>query len=352
MSFKRIFVFIKKGSRLSPDNPIFFFVLLAPFLYTIIFQGVFGAFLQQKPVVAVFEKGNDTVISQLEQSKAIKLLKADSEDEVKNIIEEKKADIGMVFPENIKDRLKGEEEIVLTAFINGDSHARARTISVITVLDALRKVAPDSPRISFEQVSIGEKKGLPLIQMIIPFLVIVVLTISSFMLPAAYIIQEKENKTISALLVTPTSTAEILVAFGFYGTFLSIVMALLILFLNVGFSQPIIPLLPPMILGSILLAEWGLLAGIFLKDMNSLMANVKLFGIILYAPAFFVLFPNWPEWIAKIFPTYYILDPVHRISAYGEGLSEIGLEMLILLAFVIASFIPLVFTSKRLRNIA
>ena len=95
------------------------------------------------------------------------------------------------------------------------------------------------------------------------------------------------------------------------------------------------------------MTEWGLTAGLLVKDMNSLLANVKLFGLLFYAPAIVLLFPNWPQWIARLFPTYYIVNPVFRISIFGEGWSEIGWQIYVLAGLVALFLTPLVLVTRR-----
>ena len=48
------------------------------------------------------------------------------------------------------------------------------------------------------------------------------------------------------------------------------------------------------------------------------------------------MFPQIPEWIAKIFPTYYALEPVVEISLQGGGWSDISTNFFILVALDIA----------------
>ena len=44
---------------------------------------------------------------------------------------------------------------------------------------------------------------------------------------------------------------------------------------------------------------------------------VKAVGLLLYAPIIDYLFPQRPQWISKIFPTYYIIQPVAEINQQG-----------------------------------
>jgi len=50
----------------------------------------------------------------------------------------------------------------------------------------------------------------------------------------------------------------------------------------------------------------------------------------LYAPAIIEIIPNLPEWLARIFPTYYLISPIQRIALDGVGLSEIAGDVSIL----------------------
>lgn len=75
---------------------------------------------------------------------------------------------------------------------------------------------------------------------------------------------------------------------------------------------------------------------------------MKALNIFIIAPAFFVIFPSWPQWIAKIFPTYYIANPIFRISIYGEGWGELGWQVLALAGFVVVFTVPLLVLATRL----
>ena len=71
------------------------------------------------------------------------------------------------------------------------------------------------------------------------------------------------------------------------------------------------------------------------KDVTTLFALMKGIGILLYAPAFVYMFPQIPQWIGRIFPTYYILKPVVEISQRGAGWPEIAPEVLITLVLTV-----------------
>jgi len=349
VNLHNIVAIIKKEVRGGIKDPLFLTVFIVPLLFTLIFQLVFGRLWVQKTVIAIFQEGGGSrIVQEFEQNDAIRIIELLSIDAVYTEVKDKKVDVGVIFPENLEDKLKNAEKVILKVYINGESLAKNRTIAGTAIASALRNLSPNSPSVNFEEIQIGEEKSLNLIQQALPIIVLVAILFGTFMLSSTFLVKEKEKRTLSALLVTPLSISELLFAYGLLSVTLSLFMALVILFLNVGFNLPIIILIP-LILGSIFGVELGLMLGIFAKDMATIFAAIKSLGIFLYAPAIVLIFPNWPQWIAKIFPTYYIIYPVFRISIFRDSFSKVSLDLAILLGLVVLFFALLVPLVKRLK---
>jgi ABC-2 type transport system permease protein len=349
MNFHNIVAIIKKEVRGGIKDPLFLTVFIVPLLFTLIFQLVFGRLWVQKTVIAIFQEGGGSrIVQEFEQNDAIRIIELLSIDAVYTEVKDKKVDVGVIFPENLEGKLKNAEKVILKVYINGESLAKNRTIAGTAIASALRNFSPNAPPVNFEEIQIGEEKSLNLIQQALPIIVLVAILFGTFMLSSTFLVKEKEKRTLSALLVTPLSISELLFAYGLLSVTLSLFMALVILFLNVGFNLPIIILIP-LILGSIFGVELGLMLGIFAKDMATIFAAIKSLGIFLYAPAIVLIFPNWPQWIAKIFPTYYIIYPVFRISIFRDSFSKVSLDLAILSGLVVLFFALLVPLVKRLK---
>lgn len=328
-------------------NPLLYAAIAVPFLYTVMFQLIFGTFWQQKPALAVFEEGRRAVASVLQKNEAVEIVVAGSADEVKQLVTDKKADVGIVLPADLDAKLSANERATLTAYIGGESLAQSRAVALAAVVDALRQESPHVPQIDFTQEYVGKEQALSISQMVLPFIVMVTVFFAGFLVPASMLIQEREKRTLDALLVTPVQPLDVLAAYGFLGVVLAMLVGVLTLLFNQSWNQP--PLLIVVLtLGAILMAEWGLVAGIFIKDTATLFANMKLFGVLLYGPALFIVFPSWPQWISRLFPTHYFIYPIFRISIYGEGISSVGSDVAILAALTLISLLPIFFVSKRL----
>jgi ABC-2 type transport system permease protein len=337
MKARRILLLMRKS--LSPKNPYVAFAFIAPFIYAALFQFIFGLW-QDKPGIAVYEGGDAAVTRQLEDTQAVSVSVAGSPDDLLKLVEEQKVDVGIVVTREAKESLAAGDRASLEIFIGGESLDKNRAIALAAIAGAIRAETPGAPQVSFELVELGDEKALSLMEMLLPFFVIVIILLGAYMLPASFVVAEKEKKTLTALLVTPVTLAEILLAFGAVGIFISLAMGMIVLLLTVGITQPVL-LLIIFALGSILGAEWGLMLGLFSRDQASLIAYIKGLNIFIVAPALFVIFPSWPQWIARIFPTYYIANPIFRISIYGDAWSEIGWQVLALAGFAALFAAPL-----------
>jgi ABC-2 type transport system permease protein len=112
-------------------------------------------------------------------------------------------------------------------------------------------------------------------------------------------------------------------------------MGVLTLVLNRAFGQSPGLLVMVLILGAMLSATLGVLLGAFIKDINTLFTVIKAGGLFLYAPAIVYLFPKIPEWVGRIFPTYYMIQPVVEITQKGAGWQDIAPEISILVLLIL-----------------
>jgi ABC-2 type transport system permease protein len=166
-------------------------------------------------------------------------------------------------------------------------------------------------------------------------------------LPATSVINEKTKKTLEALVVTPTTVGEVFLAKGLLGIIFSLFMGIVILILNQAFGAEPALMVLLLVLAAIMAAEIGLILGALMRDITSLFTVWKLGGILLFAPAFIYLFPQIPQWIGRIFPTYYIIQPIVEISQRGGGWPDIATSVFILIALDLILICVLLFTLKR-----
>jgi ABC-2 type transport system permease protein len=170
----------------------------------------------------------------------------------------------------------------------------------------------------------------------VPVIVFYALVIAGLFVPGASIVEEKEQGTLTAMLVTPVKTAEVLVAKWLLGVILATILAVVTLLLNSAVGPNWFHVALVVLVAAMLSAMLGVVAGVFAKDSAIMFGIVKGTGIFLFAPALFYIFPEWPQWIAKIFPLYWIINPIWQVSVMGESIATVWGEIAVALAITAA----------------
>lgn len=98
---------------------------------------------------------------------------------------------------------------------------------------------------------------------------------------------------------------------------------------------------------ALMLTEVGLIFGTAAKDSRGLFTLMKSTGVLFMAPVFFYLFPGWPQWIAKLFPTYWVIDPVVGAAVRGESLGGVALTVAVALGLSAALVPAVALTARR-----
>ncbi len=98
--------------------------------------------------------------------------------------------------------------------------------------------------------------------------------------------------------------------------------------------------------------EIGLIGGALIKDVTTLFAVWKTGGILLFGPAIIYMFPQIPQWIGRIFPTYYLLQPIVDISQRGGNWPDIAVNVFVLIGLNLILIGVLMYTLKKTRQYA
>ena len=228
--------------------------------------------------------------------------------------------------------------------------AKHRVIAQVTLLDLVRKLSGREAPVDITVNTLGDEASIPWSDRLLPLMVLMAVFIGGMFLPATSLVTEKQKRTLEALTVTPTTLREVFLAKGILGFVISLAMGLIILALNQAFGGEPDLLVLMLALGAVMAAELGLILGAFAKDMSSLFAVWKSGGILLFGPAIIYLFPEIPQWIGQIFPTYYLVEPVVRISQQGGGWSDIATHLFVLVGLDVLLVAAVVLAGKKMRS--
>ena len=188
--------------------------------------------------------------------------------------------------------------------------------------DAAHQVAGSSVPVNVETVALGEPGGLPWTDRLLPLVVLMAVFFGGLMIPASSLINEKQKHTLEALNVTPATLGDVFAAKGLIGAVLAAIMGVLTLAVSGGFSGDAWPQVVILLMGAIMAAEIGLMSGAMVKDMNTLFALWKFGGLLLFGPAIVYMFPQIPQWIGYLFPTFYMIKPLVDMSVSGRSFAS------------------------------
>ncbi|MDZ4166762.1 MAG: ABC transporter permease, partial [Coriobacteriia bacterium] len=278
----------------------------------------------------------------------IELTLLDSADELKAQVEANDLDAGLILPADFDDAVRDGEKPTLQFFIGGESYASNRIILTVTAIDLVRELEGSDAPVTVDVVSFGEA-GLPMSVRLIPVIVFYALVMAGLFVPGSNLVEEKEQGTLMAMLVTPVKTGEVLVAKWLLGVILATVLAVISLVLNSALGANWLEVFVVVLIAAALSSMLGIVAGVFAKDSSIMFAIVKGSGIFLFAPTLFYIFPEWPQWIARLFPLYWIIEPIWQVSVMGQSLSTVWMELLVAVGITAALGVAAAWLAKRMQ---
>lgn len=346
MSLRRVGILLVKEFFKGPKNFIIW-AIAAPLVISLVVSLVFGTLFSEKPKLGIVDEGSSQLVAMSRELTSVDTREYGTVPEIRQAVESGAVDIGIVLPEGFDDSVIQGEEMELTAYIWGESLAKQRTILLVTIADLVRELAGQESPVEIESITLGAEVSIPWNDRLLPLIVLVAVFFGGIFLPATSVINEKTKKTLEALVVTPTTVGDVFMAKGLLGIILSLFMGIVILVLNRAFGAEPALLVLVLAFAAIMAAEIGLILGALMRDITSLFTVWKLGGILLFAPAFVYLFPQIPEWIGRIFPTYYFIQPIVQISQGAGAWPDIATSVLILIALDLILVGVLMFTLKR-----
>ncbi len=332
MSLHRAIQILRKDLKLGPRSPVFLYAVVFPVVGTLLVQVVFGGLFDPDPRLGIADEGESQITSAAVELAGIQVALLGSAAELKEQVRDNNLDVGLVLQEDFDEAVRRGEMPVLQLYIGGQSLASNRYILAITLIDLVRDVVGDPAPVQVEVVSIGDAEPIPVADRLIPMLVMFAVLVAGLFVPAAGIVDEKEKGTLSAVLITPTRVSEVLAAKGVMALVLALGAGLVTLALNQALTQEPLVLVSIIVVAALQTLLIGLIVGCLARDVTALYTVVKGGSVLLFAPVIFFVWPDLPLWIAKLFPTYYFLNPVYQVAVRGAELADVSEELVVALA--------------------
>jgi len=352
MSIRRVVILLGKDFKYGSKGFIFIMAIVAPILISLVLNLVFGTFFSQTAKLGITDAGDSQLVDLVSASDSVQTRTYASADDLKRAVEAGAVDMGVALPQGFDEEVSRGTTIVLPAYVWGESLAKNRGILLATVNSAVRQLAGQEVPIHIETTTLGDTQSVPWNDRLLPFVLLYAVVIGGIMVPASLLVDEKQKRTLTALAITPTTLGDILAAKGLVGVIMALVMSIVIMLMNQAFGVQPGLLMIVLGLGAVLAALFGLLLGSLVKDINTLFAAIKAVGLLLFAPVVIYMFPQIPQWIGRLFPIYYLLQPIVDISQRGGGWSDIATNVFILVGLDIILVAVLMLVLRRTKQLA
>jgi len=335
MSMRRVGVLLGKEFTRGARNFIFIFALVVPIVFSLVLSLLFGTFFSGKPKLGVADAGSSQLVTQARAVDSIIVNEYESDAALREAVLAGVVDVGLTLPEAFDMAVQTGDSVAIEAYIWGESLLPDRAILGTSIAVWIRAIAGQEKPVEIVATTLGDETAVPWEDRLLPFVVLMTIIIGGIMVPATSLVEEKMKRTLTALTTTPTSVGEVYLAKGLLGVIIGVLMGVVILTMNRAFgSQPLL-LVALLALSGMLASAFGILLGILLKDINSLFATIKGIGILLYAPAIVYLFPSLPQWVGRIFPTYYVIGPIMDVTQQGATFADIAPDVAILIGIIL-----------------
>lgn len=270
--------------------------------------------------------------AQLEDEGLI-LQRFESESDLRAAVGDGAPAAGIVFP---ADLLVGGSRPTAQVLFSAELPAEFRDPYPVLVEEWVAAMTGQSLPIEIEAEVLGiDTAGQPIAtrDRMLPLFAVFILVMESFGL-ANLISAEISAGTIRALLVTPLRVEGLFLGKGITGVSLAFGESTALMAVTGGLEQQPLVVLAALLIGSLMVTGIGFMIASVSKDMMAVMSRGILAMLVLAIPAFNVLLPGLTtDWI-KGLPTYYLVDPIHRVVNFGAGWGDVAgqLGMLVLFA--------------------
>lgn len=349
MSVRRIGVLLRKEVRQGLTNFFAVYAIFVPIVMSLLVTLVFGDLFATSPRLGVLDEGDSQLAAILTDLEHVNTTAYDSESALRDDVERGKVVMGVIIPADYDATVQRGEVIALPILRWGEAAAKDQLIVNSAIAAATAQIADVERPITLQAEQLGDGEELTWSERLLPILALMSIILGGFLVPSSSLVDEKANRTLSALTTAPATLTEVYLAKAILGVVLSVFMGLATLTINDALGNQPLLLLLVLVLGGMAASVFGVLLGSLVKDVNVLLSVIKATGIILYAPGLLQMFPDLPGWIAQVFPTYYVYNPVLEVGN-GAGLGDVAGELAILLAIIGGMLVLLAMIVERQRD--
>lgn len=299
--------------------------------------------------IVIYDAGRSRLPQTLTQTPDVRVIAVGSLEELRQVVLQARAVGGLALPAGYDAALIAGQRPSLQLFINGQLQISPAQL-IYLIEPALRALAGQRLPAHIQTLTVPSDApgpswpGFDLEQFLLLMFLTVGLAMTAIMIPASTLIEEKEQRTLKAVLTTPASYADLIAGKGLAGLVYALLSGLIILGLNDGLSGNVGLTILTLLLTCVFLVQVGLLLGVLLDSLTALntwsfavLLPLTLPGVLLPATGLGLLELGGVECALSVIPTYYAVDAIQR-TVSGVVSWAVGVDLLALTASAVLLF--------------
>ncbi len=343
---------LKKDLILFTRDRFYFLITILGIVMYVVMYFIMPQTLDETLKLGIFAPGIpeiENIDESLALEEGIDLQIYQSEEELREAVNNNERSSGIVLPEHFMDTLANGEKPTVTLFFSASAPEELK-IAVTTMVNEMASMAVNQEIILEMQTEVlGQDlmgNQIPWRKRLIPALIIFILG-TEVMSLASLIATELEQKTIRALLVTPLNLNQLLSEKALLGISMAFIQVLLFSVIVGAFAHQALITALVLIVGCILVTGMGFLVASMAHDLMGVTAWGMVAMIIFVIPAIGGIIPGLLADWAKIIPSYHLTEAITQLVNYKAGFDAISENVLIMLGWSILFAVIGILTLRR-----
>ncbi len=332
MNLQCISAIIKKDSIQAVRNRLVLIGLIAGILIAAVYY-LLPSTVEETFTLAVYDRGSSQFLSELlkEDEEGVYVNVFSSEEELKKAVEKGDYVVGIVYPEDFDSKVLSGEKPTIVLYFESEQPESLRKATEYLMEILIEYTVTRNVPFDIEEEIIGEDmagRHIPLQEQSLPLYLLFALMIEMWTI-STLIVEESAAGTLKAVLVTPASPSDVILAKGVVGIGYAMTVAAAILVLTWSVRGNLLCLFLGLLLGSLMAVSMGLFLGSLTKSIVSSYAYVSVPMLVLLIPGLVIFIPGVSLSVVKMIPTYYLVNALDSILNYGAGIGEVWKDFLL-----------------------
>ena len=317
INLQNVWVLLRNDIRLSIRNWTVLFLLAMPLVLSLVMRVVLGG-APTLPTMAIIGADGSEFREVIIQSELFEVVDGRTKAEAREALEKGDLDVLLILPDDIDAQI-GADSFPKVKLLVDESRQTQAAVAEHLVIELARAYAGQKIPVTLDVEPI---RGITGEQGMLPNWVAMMLAMGIMILPTVFT-QEKQAKTLDALMVTPLNYLDVIVGKSLYAIIVICFGAVVILGVNGGLTGNLPLLAVIILLGSACMVSIGLLIGLLVDSPETVGFVSSMVLIPVIWSAFFADFQGPVGEISKVLPGYHISQAMlHSMFAHGTFVSE------------------------------